>query len=423
MARQEFSRLHSDALIAVIVQVKTTSANYQDLFACLLVNRQWCAATAPILYGNIALTDRSLANFASQLNLAACGQRINSITLSLGSNEPVATAGQLVPLLSHMSNLRSCSLRFTSWEKLPQNILVDLIEALPDSCTSLELDTLGEDFRGPGLKGHVCEALRKVLPRMRHVRVRACLCEQLFVDPVNPLSLPNMRTLVVNCSKPPGLVLPRCDHRKNFESERLVWRAIKSGFETIVDTDPHISKDAKMYMFVCTDRDDNDFTLYQAYICADMVAKESRALPYFSVWMESAIRGSWLVRTSNGDELMSTSLNIEAIAEGKLWRDTTDGARLPAEILEDERLGRSSFATGCVERPMEVRTAQQWREDNPRKSCELWQSEKKAGVKLLEAERRTGRDAYLSLEQLQEATPPGWKRVRENNNVLEKDEQ
>ncbi|KAH7072423.1 hypothetical protein FB567DRAFT_564314 [Paraphoma chrysanthemicola] len=229
---------------------------------------------------------------------------------------------------------------------------------------------------------------------MRHMRLRACLCEQLFVDPVNTLSLPNIRTLVVNCSRPPGLVLPRCDHRVNFESERLVWRAIKGGFETIVDTTGHISKDANMYIFACTDRDDNDFSLYQAYVCADMVAKESRVLPYFS-----------------------------AIAEGKLWRDTTDGARLPAEILEDERLGRPSFATGCVERPMEVRTAQQWREDIPRKSCELWQSEKKAGVKLLEAERRTGRGAYLSLEQLHEATPPGWKSVRENNNVLEENEQ
>jgi hypothetical protein len=76
--------------------------------------------------------------------------------------------------------------------------------------------------------------------------------------------------------------------------------------------------------------------------------------------MSAMILGSWLNRLPNGDEFMSGSTNIKAFAESQLGRDAIGSVTLPAEILENERLGRPSFATGCVELPLAFKISQQW---------------------------------------------------------------
>ena len=39
------------------------------------------------------------------------------------------------------------------------------------------------------------------------------------------------------------------------------------------------------------------------------------------------------------------------ITEGRPWKTTVDGCRIPAGALDAERYRRPSFATGCVEYP------------------------------------------------------------------------
>lgn len=89
--------------------------------------------------------------------------------------------------------------------------------------------------------------------------------------------------------------------------------------------------------------------------------------------MEAMIRGSWLVRLPDNSEVISIPTNIEAIAEGQIWREVVGGARLPAAVLADERAVKASFAVGCVEKGLALlKTSQQWREDNPGKSTSHW---------------------------------------------------
>jgi hypothetical protein len=96
------------------------------------------------------------------------------------------------------------------------------------------------------------------------------------------------------------------------------------------------------------------------------------------------------------------------------------GVRLPAAVLADEGAGKPSLAVGCVEKELELlKTSQQWREDNPRKSSSHWYNEKLTGSKLLSAEERRGKDAYLSLNLISEITPQGWQKAGLND-VLEK---
>lgn len=435
MAAVPFISLPNDILIQIIVQVKRSFNNYRQLLSCLLVNKRWYEITKPILYGNIAFNDSRLGLFVERLNLSQYSSHVRSITLRLGPghdfplHEQVA---QLTPLISRLDNLSSFSL----WlhkdydSAFLRSTLMNLINALPVSCTCLEIDTQANDDRPMKEPAHACDAIRFILPRMQHVRLQlGAICKSLFMDPSKPdenITLPHIQTLVVNCSQahgyPPKLCGP--DDHVPFNTYHghpdVVWSTVTNGLECLVEKKGATPKDAKIYAVIASDHNYEDRSIWQAQIRADMLAKESWAFPQRSIWMEGMIPGSWLIRLENGRDLMSVLTNLEALAEGQPWRDVVGGARLPAAILEAERLGQPSFATGCVEAPLVTKTSQQWREDNPRKGHMLWQNERQTGMRLLEPENRVGKDKYLSLDQIREITPLGWQRVGSNNNTLEK---
>ena len=106
---------------------------------------------------------------------------------------------------------------------------------------------------------------------------------------------------------------------------------------------------------------------------------------------------------------MSTLHNIEALAEGQLWRDVVGRGRLPASVIEAEAEGKTSYAIGCVEEPLAMKTSEQWREDNPKKGAFHWFNERLVRMRLFEAEVRNG-ERYLSRDPIVEITPEGWVR-------------
>lgn len=428
MTTSSFSSFPEDVLVEILTQLKRISDTTQDLTSCLLVNRRWREATTPLLYGNVALTHNNLIRFCEHLDVGRYAAYIHSITISLQPYEDLEPVSQLVSLLSHFSNLRS----FSFWlgkgyhDIVPQSTLVQLVEELPPSCANLELDTFGYDARAEGDAMHLCDSLRGVLPRMQHVRLRVRSCETLFTEPSTmdqTISLPHLKSFIYTCARPPGTPLPTCrcpdlspithDHHD------LLWTTVTSNLQRLVATPKAVPTDAQVYAFTTTDRNDNDLSLWQAYIRADMRAQTSLALPHRAVWMEAMIRGSCVLRLHDGTEVMSVPANIEAVAEGRLWREVRGGARLPAAVLADARAGKASFAVGCEEKPLAyLKTSTQWREDNPRKKLRTWVNEESMGVRLVGAEVRRGKDEYLSLEMVKEITPEGWRRVGMND-VLE----
>jgi len=97
---------------------------------------------------------------------------------------------------------------------ISQTALASIINSLPPSCASLEIDTAGLDHAtGFGAPVHLCDTLRAVLPRMRHARLGLrTMCSSLFgtgtVLPHHdaaasyyPIALPNMQSLLVNCRR------------------------------------------------------------------------------------------------------------------------------------------------------------------------------------------------------------------------------
>ena len=430
MTTSSFSNLPNDVLFDILEQLKRINDTTQDLTSCLLVNRCWWEATTPLLYGNIALTDNALLLFCEHLDVGRYAAYIHSMTISFQPHvyEDVEQVSQLVPLLSHFTNLRC----FSFWlgkghhDLVPQSILVQLVEALPPSCTNLEVDTFGYDARAEGDATHLCDSLRRVLPRMQHVRLRVRSCEALFTDPLTPdqtISLPHLKSFIYTCARPPGTPLPTCrclgPSPITHDYHDLLWSTVTSNLSRLVAIPNAVPADAQVYAFTTTDRNDNDLSLWQAHICADMRAQTSLALPHRAVWMEAIIRGSCVLRLYDGTEVMSVPTNIEAVAEGQLWRQVRGGARLPAVVLADARAGKASFAVGCEEKPLAyLKTSTQWREENPRKKLRTWVNEESMGIKLVGAEVRKGKDEYLSLEMVREVTPEGWRRVGMND-VLE----
>ncbi len=423
------SRLPNDILFEIITQLKGVSNTTQDLASCSLVDRRWWKATTPLLYGNVALTQNNLLRFCEHLNVERYSANVRSVTMSLQPYDELKQLLQLAPLLPQLAKLRCFSFWFGKGyhDIVPQSTLVRLVEALPPSCANLELDTFGYDVRAEGDATHLCESIRRLLPRMEHVRLRVRSCEALFTVPSTPeqtISLPYLKSFIYICVRPPGTPLPTCRTSHLSPTTHLhpdlLWTTVTSKLEKLVATPNAVPADAQVYAFMTTDRDDNDLSVWQAHICANMRTKRSFALPHRAVWMEAMIRGSWVLRLFDGTEVMSVPANVEAVAEGQLWREVQGGSRLPAAVLEDARVGRGSFAVGCKEKPLAyLKTSTQWREDNPGKKLMTWINEENMGIRLVSAEVRNGKNEYLSLEMVKELTPKGWKRVGMND-VLEK---
>jgi hypothetical protein len=249
----------------------------------------------------------------------------------------------------------------------------------------------------------------------------------LFTDPLTPgqtISLPHLKSFIYTCARPPGTPLPTCrcptPSPVTHDYHDLLWTDVTNSLQRLIATPNAVPTDAQVYAFATSDRNDNDLSLWQAHIRADMRAQTSLALPHRAVWIEAMIRGSWMLRLHDGTEIMSVPENIEAVAEGQLWREVRGGARLPAAVLADAHSGKASFAVGCEEKPLAyLKTSAQWREDNPRKKLRAWINEENLGIRLVGAEVRKGKDEYLLLEMVKEITPEGWRRVGRNDELEE----
>ena len=112
-------------------------------------------------------------------------------------------------LISKMSNLTTFSLiveptpgeaaKHGFWIHL--RCLLTILEVLPKSVSSLELDLGLLDAERDGGPKHICHALSRLLPQLRHLRLRlGTLCAMLFGLGEGASTVPHLETLVINTS-------------------------------------------------------------------------------------------------------------------------------------------------------------------------------------------------------------------------------
>lgn len=245
--------------------------------------------------------------------------------------------------LASMVNLRTFSITVSTepnaigfW--IPRPEIAQLIKALPEACVNLELDTWGKDYFEPG-SGHICDTLRGMLPRLRHLRLRlSTLCPAILgngfkpdevksLSGFEPLAAPSLQTLVVNC-------IPRTF----FGSQALICGTFKENPYSCYATDlPEarvaivdalcLAKDLSMLPVVestsvlhALPHSNSDRSVYASLNRCDILKRVTWALPFRNI-MGSQM-DSFLIRTPEGQEYLSYPWPL------KLWRKAGFGVRL-----------------------------------------------------------------------------------------------
>lgn len=310
--------------------------------------------------------------------------------------------------------------------EISQTAIASIIESLPQTCVSLEIDTAGLDghTRRAGLEAapiHLCETLRAVLPRMQHVCLSLrTMCSSLFgsgaalpqnntASSYHRITLPNLQTLLVNCKRAWGTapICPSALHSTSptpTPAPRDSWDSVTAGLHVLATTTgpSRINPSANLCVVTSTPPDDSDASRYITLIRADITRQTSHAFPV--AFVTRGPPAAWLMRTGEGKELVSSdTAALVAVVEGQAGWVTTvgDGARLPGRVAVEwglESMGEGLVVEGGV-----------WRAANPRKMHLLWYNEQVSGERLLDGEVCVG-EAYLSREPLVERTPVGWQR-------------
>jgi hypothetical protein len=141
-----------------------------------------------------------------------------------------------------------------------------------------------------------------------------------------------------------------------------------------------------------------DGSTHHCYSIRDAVANRTYALPFVSIMWGPG--NNILLRTRDGEELMSNRMTTPLLGEGQAWKETTDGLRLPAAMF----LAPESSYTA---KPLPTATIAEWRGQNPTRSCSLWVNEERAGCRLIDATVIEGLGEH---DPLQEDTPEGFAR-------------
>ncbi|KXX74112.1 hypothetical protein MMYC01_209467 [Madurella mycetomatis] len=361
--------------------------------------------------------DAFVANAASNPSIRSLSLRLTQPALTSYQTQDIETSNlqveqtllRLSDAIASLEKLQSFSLTVPPNSPahhfdISRRAIAAIIAALTDSCVNLELDTASLDHAaGFGVPVHLCDTLRNVLPRMRHVRLSLrTMCASLVgtgdAGSFTPISLPNMQMLLVNCRQSWGTA-PICAMAAQSASTPAVdsWDSVALGLQELAAADSgRLRPNAELTVLTSTPQSSNDKGAYITLVRAEVTTRTSQAFPVAFV---SHRPDAWLMRMGEGREVLSPSTAaLVAVAEGETWVKTTSRqVRLPRALaaewgLETEQLPLEEVGV--------------WRAANPKKMHLLWYNEALSGVRLLDSETRSG-DAYLSREPLVEMTLVG----------------
>ncbi len=446
------SRLPPEIFTQILLQLVVS----RDLFSLIRVLqccKAWQIAGSRLLYRDIVLTNERLSRFTRRFN-DHHSHLVRSLTISIdpfeqaqdNTGQPLGdiiqtrmnggnhsrglwqVMEQLSKQIKGMRNISVLAFRITIKSScrgfwIPSPIITTLLHSLPESCTSLEIDTRGFDSNIPGT-AHVCNEIRKILPRLRHLRL--CLfamCPSLFGEGLiagereinfsafKPTPAPLLETLFINCI-PQTSRYPRSNICYTFK-ENLRFRGDRLDLEarTALNEALCLARDAlcypiakKMSVFyniVSKTNPVKNPPVYRCLIRSDLSEMAAWVMPYAQIGRR-ALSNDYLIRLPGDKEIVGTSMVLEAVAEGEEWTETESGIRIPTSLYD------RSFASFPT-KTLRFFNTEEWRSANPTETCRLWDNEKTSGVRLLRAERR---DDLFDSKPVLEKNPAGFTRER-----------
>lgn len=445
-------------LSEILLQVKITSGT-SCLAQCLLCCKLWLDATLPLLYSDILLTNSNLEVFGKSFNTTHA-PLVYSLTMTIDPVQPAKNTTAPYPnafleieeyMKQHgsqqsqhlrsllrvsadkiptMVRMRTFSLTVSRLPNgtgfwIPRPLITEFVKNLPETCVDVEIDSRGNDYSKPG-DAHLCDALREILPHLRHLRVRlSTLCPAILGDGFNPgrpdrmfvkftpVAAPQLKTLIFNCI-PNSMFGSQAHICRTFQENPYTSYATNFLEARIAMVDALcVSKRTSslpaaecLRVLHALPHSNYDKTVYASLLQRNILEDVTWSLPFRSIM--GFQMDSFLIRTPDGLEFLSYPWAIEALAEGELWGEASNGFRLPASSMRN----RTSV---YVPKELPLLDTNAWKMANPRKSYMLWLNEEVSGTRLLVAECSHGLSGVMPLK---EKTPPGW--TRDGGGLLQK---
>jgi hypothetical protein len=418
------------------------------LRSCLLVKRFWSVRARRFFYRNIVLDNpRGLESFCIFIDREDNSVLVKSLTLRVypaywNSKHFPAFTDQICAAFGKLKRLETFSLigpGFFQWGNIPDNTLASVIDALPEACVNLELDTVGGDSAGLNPESpHLCLRLRRILPRMKRVRLHLRhMCPAMFgegsvesrylrespsVTPEDqdgdrdgngeqarghygPISLPRIESHLLNVG---GTYV--CDEqvwtgvaRASDDYHEYAWIVVCKALEKLVKKDGGgCPASAKLCVLDKAEPSEFDLDEYDTFLCAEARTQVTWAMPHRRCRINEQ-ESSYMVRLPDGRELFGDISVVQGLAEGEIWKTLVGGARLPAALVDE---GAATLTDGAP-----AGTSSDWEEMRRGIDGQVWYNERKAGCRVLEAEKREGPKEYLSRAVIVEDTPRGFHRL------------
>ena len=122
---------------------------------------------------------------------------------------------------------------------IPHESIIDVIQALPQCCTHLEIDCDGLD-RPHLRRGHLCDSVRQLVPRLQSLRLRlAALCPSIFIPSYSFQESPDQERLQSQLSGAvpvPSLISLILNCSLNWHSDSVVCERLHRCYSNLVPT-------------------------------------------------------------------------------------------------------------------------------------------------------------------------------------------
>ncbi|KAI9798403.1 MAG: hypothetical protein M1833_004797 [Piccolia ochrophora] len=422
------NRLPTEVFSNILHQTRYTSTAAAFL-PCISVCRHWKEIGETIFWASVVLTHANIAAFLatnlSHLSLVRSltvlieidplvKETLSPRETSEGTRQLWRQLGALADLVARMVELTTFSLRVVPPSSITPSTynfylrrvdLDRLIRSLPETCTSLELDTQGLD-QGSHEMTHLCPTLRRTLPQLENLRLRLrSLCPHFLQtsgaqdgvgngDDIVHQRAPLLRSLTMGlhtaplcpsgtwlCSSPDKEANPDYYYHSYSSQPTLArrtvleatQRAYQGGSFPVVR---HLDLFDTTYHTVHSpgDRD------YDALYHRDIIADETCAFP--RPFLHDLDQGrNYMLRTRTGQEYIGGREEIDAVVEGPSWHETPGGARYPASFATSESAKRAGYAW----KPIQLIDRAQFLKQSPKRRLRLWSREERLERPLLTA--------------------------------------
>lgn len=390
----------------VLLQIFECGLSPSTLLTCTLTSKRWTDLASTVLYRHVVLSTQVLTRWLASgppsrdSSIESLTLRIDGVGSGPGSDLTTAAMEQLrrdlelLPSrLAHIHAIRSFSFRTPKslptgmW--VPGSLLVAILDQLPVSCSSLEVDTGATYNAGEAAPKicHVCPSIRRLIPQLQYLRIGLpMLCSKAFgqasdsnpasFDPVQAPSLDQCLITVAKQTVPASVLRTQACGSPDRNIVTLLANCLQAFSST--DNAPRLEQ---LWILDALPLEDQS-TSFPSLVRRDVMAGKSLALPYKNIGARKVGEGGVLMRipaggdTGDSADIVTSLDGVRAVAEGNVWAEATTGARLPSRVI---------FTSSLIPTQHVEKTAGEWlRETNT--SCLLWMHETMLKTKILSPE-------------------------------------